>query len=257
MINTNDGVAAPHLARRGPRRPTQLKSTALFLALLATQARAQHGYDLATVLLQKDKALLMAVHRGDRATWARLTTADFAYIEEGAIQQRAAFLRDIREDGLQPLIIEAHDVRRIGDTAIVVHHDRIPSHGAGSRPVGRYLMTETWQRIEHAWKLRLIHVEAIRSDPPAVRLSTARLDEFAGTYRAGAETIIIKRDGTRIVGIQAAGPELELLAEARDVLFRPGETRVRWVFQRDPVSEDITGVVVRDENSDVPYVRVR
>jgi len=234
-----------------------LKRVALLLSLVTTHADAQGAPDLATVLLGKDQTLLMAVHRGDRATWAHMTTPDFAYIEEGTIQQRAAFLRSLREDGLQPLIIEAHDVRRTGDTATVVHRDRIPSSGANARPGGRYLMTETWQRIEGAWKLRLVHVEAIRSDPPSILLSTAQLDELSGVYRAGGETFIVRRDGARIIGSEPGRPDIELHAETRDVLFRRGETRVRRVFQRDPVSGEITGFVVRDENSDVPYVRVR
>ena len=116
-------------------------------------------------------------------------------------------------------------------------------------------MTETWQLIGGQWKLQVVHLEAIRIDPPAIALTSAQLDELVGTYRSGSDTYTIRRDGDRIFGKRNGGPEREQKAETRDVLFVPGDTRVRKVFQRNAQGR-VTGFVRRDENSDFAWIRV-
>lgn len=75
---------------------------------------------LASRLRSYDEVLLNAVHRGDRATWERMTTSDFSYIEAGQIAQRREILEGLKETGKKPLAIRKYSVQRIGDTAIVI-----------------------------------------------------------------------------------------------------------------------------------------
>jgi hypothetical protein len=228
----------------------------LFLAALVftSQTRAADS-SLSSILRVKVQALLNAVHHGDRATWETLTAPDFIYVEEGELQTRAEFLATIKgDDGVEPLKIHSFEARRSGDTAFVVHRDDVPDEGPQSRSAGQYLMTETWQLLGGEWKLQVVHLEAIRTDPPALVLTSTQTDERVGTYRRGSEVYTLRRDGDRIFGQRTGGPEREHKAETRDVLFIPGDTRIRKVFQRDAQGR-VTSFVRRDENSDIAWMR--
>ena len=72
-----------------------------------------------------DQALLVAVHNGGRAIWESWTTADFAYVEEGDVQERDAFLKALEPDGSAGLRIVDYRVEKVGDTAIVTHRDDV------------------------------------------------------------------------------------------------------------------------------------
>jgi hypothetical protein len=221
--------------------------------VFTSQARAADS-SLSSILRVKVQALLNAVHTGDRATWETLTAPDFIYVEEGALQTRAEFLATIKADGVEPLKIHSFEARRSGDTAFVVHRDDVPDEGPHSRSAGQYLMTETWQLLGGEWKLQVVHLEAIRTDPPALVLTSTQLDELVGTYHRGSEVYILRRDGDRIFGQRTGGAEREHKAETRDVLFIPGDTRIRKVFQRDAQGR-VTSFVRRDENSDIVWMR--
>lgn len=101
---------------------------AIILAVLAglTAARACGAKpDVPALLRQNDEVLLMAVHRGDRATWESMTTPDFAYIEAAEIWPKDVFLNGLGEDGKTPLVIRNYAVHCIGDTALVIHEDEV------------------------------------------------------------------------------------------------------------------------------------
>lgn len=229
----------------------------VLLTLSGASAFASNTEDDVTSLLRGyDEALLEAVHRGDHATWDKLTTSDFSYIEAGEIMSKAQLLHAVEEDGKKPLAIRQYNVRRIGDTAIVIHEDQVqPGPMHTNRVGGRFLMTETWQRIDKDWKLRLVHIEPIRSNPPAVVLPSSQLDELAGTYRAGPDSLVIERVGDHLVGTRPNSAVIELRAETRDVFFTPGDTRMRRIFQRDPATGVVTGFIRRGENSDTLFSR--
>lgn len=101
------------------------------------------------MLRHNDELLLEAIHRGDRATWARLTSSDFMYVEEGEIARREEFLKGLEEDGSKALIITDYEAMRIGDTVQVFHREDVPQlEGKESFKNSHLLMTETWQRVK-------------------------------------------------------------------------------------------------------------
>jgi hypothetical protein len=136
---------------------------------------------LTAQLRVNDERLLTAVHAGGRAVWTQLTTQDFIYVEEGAVLTRAELLAELEPDGYEPLKIRTFEVHQFGDFALVVHTDDVPEDRRNVRPTGHFLMTETWQRFAGVWKLHIVHVDAVRTDPPAVLLTGAQQDELAGT----------------------------------------------------------------------------
>jgi hypothetical protein len=212
--------------------------------------------DVTRQLRQNDELLLNAIHRGDRKTWDRLTTSDFMYVEEGDVARKPEFLRELEEDGSAPLIIRDYEVQVIGDTAQVFHRDDVPERPGGvSMKNAHLLMTETWQRVNGTWLLRVVHTDRIRIDPPAIALSPQQMDELTGTYKRATRTFVIRRQADELVGSTDGKPFVVLKAETRDMLFEPGDFWMRKVFQRDAAGH-VTGFVDRDENSDRVWTRV-
>ena len=204
---------------------------------------------LATQLRQSDEILLKAFHTANRAAWQTFTAPDFFYLdEEGGATYLDAFLRQLVPMTTRPLQIQTYRLTRAGDTAVVLHEDTDENKV-------RYISTETWQRLNGAWKLRVLHITNLLSDPPSIQLSQAQIDELAGTYHSDSVTYTIRRDGHNILAKRSDGPETELKAETRDMLFSPGIPRVRKVFLRDAAGK-VTGFVVRYENSDTLWTKV-
>jgi hypothetical protein len=233
-------------------------AAALFILMSASDAAGQSQPatpDLTRLLRQNDELLLNAVHRGDRKAWDRLTTSDFMYVEEGKVSRKQEFLHELEEDGLAPLIIKDYEVQVVGDTAQVFHRDDVPQRPGASTQNAHLLMTETWQRIDGLWLLRIIHTDRIRIDPPAIALSAAQIDELVGTYQRASMRYVIRRQGDQIMGSLDGKPPAVLKAETRDVLFEPGNVWMRKVFQRDPHGT-VTGFADRNENSDRTWGRV-
>lgn len=213
--------------------------------------------EVTSELRANDELLLNAIHRGDRATWDRLTTSDFMYVEEGEVSRREKFLRELEEDGSAPLIIRHYEVEVIGDTAQVFHQDDVPQRPRGlDASKAHLLMTETWQRIHGKWLLRIVHTDRIRINPPPIALTSAQIDELIGTYRSADRTYVIRREGDRILGGKGDGSWTVLEAETRDTLFEPDNVYRRDVFQRDADGR-VSSFVERYENTDRTWVRVR
>ena len=210
---------------------------------------------LAAKLRAKDEVLLNAVHRGDRAAWANATTPDFMYIEDGEILEREPFLNELEEDGRTPLIIRTYEIHRQGDTTVVLHLDDVPERPNRVTKNSHLLMTEVWQQIGADWKLRLVDINRLRVDPPAMTLPSEELDQLVGTYQLGKDVYVIRREGARLLGGRSGAKEEEVKAEVKDVWFVPGEARYRKIFQRDAKGR-ITGFIERDESSDVHWMKV-
>jgi hypothetical protein len=232
---------------------TKLTGAVLVLSSVMSFAQSEDA-KLAADLRAKDELLLNAVHRGDRKTWADATTDDFLYIEDGDILHREAFLNELEEDGSSPLIIRTFEVRRIGDTAMVLHLDDVPQRPMRDRRNSHFLFSETWQKTGLEWRLRRVDINRLRIDPPAITLTQTQVDELTGSYTAGTKTCTIRREGDRIFVAMSGRPEQEWKAEARDVLFLPGEVRSRKVFFRGR-NGLVTSFADRDESSEIDWQR--
>lgn len=217
----------------------------LSLSVSATSKAQTAEYDsaLAAQLRSSDERLLSAVHTGDRATWQKFAASDFFYLdEEGGVTYLSEFLQQLAPMATKPLQIQTYKLTRINGTAIVLHEDTDENKV-------RYIFTETWQLLDNTWKLRDLHITNVLSDPPAIKLSPAQIEELVGTYRSGSDTLSVRGDGDRIFAHRAGAPERERKAETRDVLFTPGEPRRRMIFLRDSMGK-VTGLVMRYESSD-------
>ncbi|HUJ93862.1 MAG TPA: nuclear transport factor 2 family protein [Terriglobales bacterium] len=233
----------------------------IFLLLFATltlqaSTQANHTTEL---LRAQDQALLDAIAPGDLKVWDRALAADALYVDEnGTIMDRAEFFKQLRP--LPPgvsgsLQISDYSAHIVDDLATVVHTDDEEEYYHGQVLHARYLTTETWRHESGAWKLYLVHVYAVVKDPPAISLPADALEQYAGQYSAGPDLVyVIQWDGKQLIGGKQGGPKAPLKVELRDVLFVPGQPRIRKIFQRDAAGH-ITGFVDRRESWDLVWRR--
>lgn len=232
----------------------------LALALVLTLQTSPPTTAETTALLRaKDQALLDAIAPGDKKVWEQALASDAVYVDEsGTILNRDAFL-----DQLTPLPagasgtlqISNYQARVMGDLATVIHLDDEHETFHGQKLFAQYLTTETWRRDGDDWKLYLIHTYAVLKDPPAITLPEKELRQYVGTYQAAPDlTYVIRWDGQRLVGGKKGSSPKPLAVEVRDVLFIPGQPRIRKIFQRDAKGR-ITGFVDRRESWDLLWTK--
>lgn len=199
---------------------------------------------LAQLLRAKDQALLDAIAPGDRRTWNRALAPNAIYIDEnGTVMSRATFLRslDPLPNGVSGHIsIADYELHRSGNVALVVHRDdeREIYHGIELR--AKYIMSETWLVRGNEWRLAMVHAYVVTVDPPAIPLTPAMLEAYVGTYTAGTDlAFVIERRGDGLVAGRPGGAMKPLLPEAPDLLFTPGQPRIKRVFHRNAVGQVI------------------
>ncbi|HEY1730343.1 MAG TPA: nuclear transport factor 2 family protein [Terriglobales bacterium] len=229
---------------------------ALFLSLLLQTSAP--GTDQTIALLRaKDQALLNATAPADKKIWEDVLAPDAVFVDEnGAILDRATFLEQLTplpagvSGTLQISNFQAHVD---GDLATVIHLDDEHENFHGQALFAQYLTTETWRRDDGTWKLYLTHIYAVLKDPPSITLPQKELRQYAGQYTAAPDLIyVIHWDGQRLVGGRKGSSMKPLDVEVRDVLFVPGQPRIRKIFQRNDKGK-ITGFVDRRESWDLVW----
>ncbi len=231
---------------------------ALFLSLLVQTSASTTDKTIA-MLRAKDQALLNATAPADKKIWEDVLASDAVFVDEnGTILDRATFLEQLTPlpAGVSgTLEISNFQAHVDGDMATVIHLDDEHEVFHGQKLFAQYLTTETWRRDDGTWKLYLTHIYAVLKDPPAITLPQKELEQYIGQYAAAPDLIyIIRWDGQRLVGGRKGSSAKPLDVEVRDVLFVPGQPRIRKIFQRDGRGK-ITGFVDRRESWDLVWKR--
>ncbi len=179
--------------------------------------------------------------------------------EDGTRKTKADLLEEIQPlpRGVSDSIaIGTFDVRAHETVAVATHDDREREDYYGHALTAEYRTTDTWLRTASGWKLIASQVHAALVDPPSIELDATHLDEYAGVYRLTPEiSYTIARMGNALSGERTGRPAQMLRAEARDVLFVPGQPRVRKIFLRGPDGR-IVAFVDRREGRDVRWDRL-
>jgi hypothetical protein len=230
----------------------------LAAAMLLAHSDPSHAADTAT-LRRFDQALLDAQGTGSRVVWMRYMSPDSVYVDEnGIIMSRDAFLKQLAplpRNVSGSIRMTSYHVSYHGTAALVIHTDDERELYHGQRFRTEYITTETWYAEGGAWKLALTHVYVVDKTPAAIGLPTARLEEYAGCYRAASDLHyrIGMTDG-RLTGGVTGRKAHPLLAELADVFFVAGQPRVRMIFQRDRAGR-ISGYLSRREGDDIVWRR--
>lgn len=229
---------------------------ALFLALALQTPQPTIDQTIAA-LRAKDQALLDAMAPGDKKVWEDALAPDAVYVDEsGTVLNRSAFLDQLNplpKGASGTLKIANYQAHVIGDLATVIHLDDEQETYHGQNLSAQYLTTETWHRDGDDWKLYLVHTYAVLKDPPAISLPEKELRQYAGTYTAAPDLVyVIRWDGQRLLGGRKGSSMKPLEVEVRDVLFVPGQPRIRKIFQRNEKGK-IAGFVDRRESWDLVW----
>jgi hypothetical protein len=233
---------------------------ALLALILAVTNPPTPGDAVTQELRLRDQQLLDAIAPGDVKVWDTALAANAVYVDEnGEIIHRTEFLKQ-----LQPLppgvsgkiTISAYTAQQFGEVVTVIHTDDEEETYHGQHLTAQYLMTETWQRQNGAWRLLLVHAYSVLKEPKSAVLPATDLDAYAGRYAAAPDLMYtIKRGGDFLVAEREGRPSVTLKAEVRDLFFVSGQLRTRKIFERDSTGR-VTGFVDRREGSDLVWKRL-
>lgn len=95
--------------------------------------------------------------------------------------------------------------------------------------------------------------------PPAIKLTPAQLDSYAGEYvdSHGQVAVTLFRQGETLYQKNQHGEIAELASESNSVLFYPdGSSLTRISVERDPQGR-VTGLVLHDDRHDERWERIR
>jgi ketosteroid isomerase-like protein len=196
---------------------------------------------------------------GDAATLDRLLDDRVTFmVENGTVMTKKDVVASAspRSGSRQVLVQSDFGVELYGDVAVTRFTDTstLPFHGQVLN--ASYRSTEVWKNGRKGWKLISSQTLAVASDPPAVSLPAAMLDEYVGRYEADADfALVIVRDGDALAG-SSSGRTYPIKAEVRDVLFTPGQAGVRRIIQRDS-NGVVTGLLSRRDGHDLVLKRVQ
>lgn len=229
-------------------------------AILAFGSDARAAEPVPKLLQRQTQELMDAVAIGKTSVWERYLDDGVLYTDEnGKIMRKAEMVAGIKPlpEGVSGVIkVTEYQAVVHGDTAVATHVDDEHENYHGHQLHCQYLTTDTWMKTKAGWRLVGAQVLALRTDPPAVTLSTALRSEYCGRYALTADiTYEIRCAADTLEGQQLGRKPEELRAEAPDVLFSPGKTRYRKIFQRGPDGR-ITGFAERREAWDLVWTRL-
>lgn len=231
----------------------------MLLAAGATQMPSVSTDDLSELLKAKTQAFSEAGQQGDAKVMAALLDDNVVFVNEGGDMPSK---REIVESAQPPQPgvkrrIEVTDwhLTPHGSTAVARFVDVVTQEIGNQKTVYKYLSTEVWEKKKGEWLMISSQTLALQQDPAAVKLAPALLTQYVGDYVLSPGMVFhITRDGDRLMGAMNDAAPAEMEAEAPDMLFSPGNPRLRRVFQRDAQGR-ITGFASRREGIDLFLVR--
>jgi hypothetical protein len=238
---------------------TVLAGVILLSSQMAAPA-APTAENAAAVLQRQTQELMDAITYGKAEVWNRYLDPKAVYTaEDGTVQTKAQMV-----EGTKPLPEGVSGSIKVTGFKATVHgpvavtnyvsdeHETYHGHELHCQ----YRTTDTWLKTPAGWRLIADQVLALRTDPPAVPFTARQMDEYVGRYAlTSAITYEIRRQGDGLEGQQSGRKAEPLKLEAPDVLFVPGKTRYRKIFQRSPDGR-VTGFAERREAWDLDWKRM-
>jgi ketosteroid isomerase-like protein len=227
---------------------------------LATSMPSFAAEDTTALIKRQSQEFSDASATGNAAAFQRLLDDHVTFINEGG---ETATKKDIvGSAGPLPKGIENHlvqtdfHVQLYGTVAVTSFTDVQTELAHGQTFHAKYRSTEVWLKEGADWRMISSQTIALADDPPSVVLSDKELGDYVGTYSGGPDFMFkIARNGSGLTGTLGSNPTVAMKAEVRDVLFTPGQPRLRRIFQRDAQGK-ITGFVSRREGHDLVFKRV-
>lgn len=243
------------------KRISQLAILAGTLLLSSqTAPAAPQGETAAAVLQRQTQEMMDAITDGKADVWERYMDPKAVYTtEDGTVQTKAQMVEGTKPlaEGVSGSIqVTGFKATAHGPVAITNYVSDEHEDYHGHKLHCQYRTTDTWLKTPAGWRLIAGQILALRTDPPAVPFTSRQMDEYVGRYAlTPAITYEVRRQGEGLEGQQSGRKAEPLKLEAPDVLFVPGKTRYRKIFQRSPDSH-VTGFAERREAWDLDWKRL-
>jgi ketosteroid isomerase-like protein len=221
---------------------------ALLASILSVPAFAQ---DSCGFLHKQTQAFSDAGQRGDGAAIGKMLDPDVIFFNESGEKATRIDMAGATPPPPGTLIRTISttdwDCKVYGDVAVTSFIDVLE---AGQPSEMKFRSVETWRKEGAAWKMIGSETLTLQQDPNPVVLAARTLDEYAGSYEAGAAMkFTFARSGGDLVASFNGGAETAQKAQARDIFFTPGHGTMPKVFQRGDDGK-ITGFIyLRGKNS--------
>ena len=142
-----------------------------------------------------------------------------------------------------------------GKVAVTSFVDVVEQGPPERREQYKYRSVETWLREKGGWKMIGSETVALREDPPAIALDQRTLEDYVGIYEtASGMDITFTLQGDRLLASLNGSSSVAQEAQARDILFSPGQGTTPKVFQRD-ANGRITGFIYLHGNHSLTFRR--
>ena len=225
-----------------------LLSVALLASILSVSAVAQ---DSCGFLHKQTQAFSDAGQRGDGAVMAKMLDPDVIFFNETGEKATRADMAGATPPAagtpIRAITTTDWDCKVYGDVAVTSFIDVLEQGKPGEM---NFRSVETWRKEGAAWKMIGSETLTLQQDPDPVVLDGKALDEYAGSYEAGASMrfTFMRKDGDLVASLNG-GAETAQKAQARDIFFAPGRGTTPKVFQRGDDGK-ITGFIyLRGKNS--------
>jgi ketosteroid isomerase-like protein len=236
-----------------------LKSPLVLFALLAMSSLCHATDDDATKLKQLSQEFSDASASGDAKALDRMLDDRVIFMDEsGGIGSK----KDIVASATPPpkgtsnvLVQSDWKLELHGNVAVTSFTDNAAFHVSDQVMHAKFRSTEVWLKEGSDWKMISSQTLALPEAPPAIQLPVTELDEYAGNYAVGSNTVKIVREGNALSSSTNNAKPQPLEVEIRDVLFTPSLPRIRRIFERD-ASGRIIGFLSRREGHDIRWKRV-
>ncbi len=207
--------------------------------------------DSCEFLHKQTQAFSDAGQRGDGAAMAKMLDHDVIFFNETGEKATRADMAGATPPAagtaIRAIATTDWDCRMYGDVAVTSFIDVVEQ---GHPNEMNFRSVETWRKTGAAWKMIGSETLTLQQDPDPVMLDGKALDEYAGSYEAGAGMkFTFVRRGKDLVASLNGGTETTQLAQARDIFFTPGHGTTPKVFQRADNGKIIGFIYLRGKNS--------
>lgn len=231
----------------------------LSAALLASVVSLpSHAEDVSGLLHRQTQAFSDAGQQGKGSVMAKFLDDEIVFFNEVGDSATKADLSQngAPAPGVNRTITTTDWACKVhGNVAVTSFIDVVEQGPPERRDQYKYRSVETWMKEKGTWKMIGSETVALRQDPPAIALDQKTLQEYVGTYEAlqGID-ITLTRQGDRLLASLNGGPAVAQEAQARDILFSPGQGATPKVFQRD-ANGRIAGFIYLRGNHSLTFKR--
>jgi len=221
---------------------------ALLASILSVPAFAQ---DSCVLLYKRTQAFSDAGQRGDGAAMAKMLDPHVIFFNETGEKATRADMAGATRPGagapIRAITTTDWNCKVYGDVAVTSFIDVLEQGKPGEM---KFRSVETWRKEGAVWRMIGSETLTLQQDPDPVVLDGKALDEYAGSYEAGAgmKFTFARKDDDLVASLNG-GAETAQKAQARDIFFTPGHGTTPKVFQRGDDGKLTGFIYLRGKNS--------